>query len=293
MFLFVVSLTLTCCKTENACHNWDWEGCYELGVSEENNGNLEKAQEFFKLACKGGYQKSCSGAAELDLKKGRLEFRKGNLRAAKDYYRLACEANNYEGCHQLGFLEQEDKNPGVAREYLMLACNGQNAAACFKLGILEKGKPEAKEYLERACLSKESKACTALGFIEDENENFEEAKKYFKLGCDGKDRTSCTYFNVLTVEPHRKKSKSCARKSHVALRSLNRGQYSETPAIKEMRKACQAVCDLKDADSCHNLGLLEQMLRNVAAAKNYFQLACKYARLNSKDKYHKSCNWID
>lgn len=146
-----------CLKKElSSCHNFAYK------IQERDPQNTE-IKEYYRIACEGGYIRSCGNLANIERKLG-------NKENARKYYAKACdEISMY--CNDQGLLETEMQNT-----------------------------IEAMKAYRKACLQGQMLGCFNLGYEEDKQGNFEIAKKLYQQACSGGEHVGCHNLSILESE---------------------------------------------------------------------------------------------
>ena len=271
---------------QDKCDSGDSSECYNLGVFEQESGNVSRAKWFYEKACDGGVIGGC-----FDL--GILKEKSGNISKAKKLYQKACDGGLQLGCDNFRKLHS-----GNHHENPQDKCDSGDSSECFNLGNLEykngnisKAKRlwakgcgsnlwrRGRCYNRKACDGGDMSGCSRLGYLEKKSGNISKAKKLYQEACDGGDMSGCSRLGYLekksgNISKAKKLyQKACDAGEIKGCRSLGNLEY-KSGNISKAKRPYQKACDGGDMNGCLWLGYLEEESGNISKAKRPYQKAC-------------------
>ena len=162
----------SCVKDKNAA------GCYmaaySIDVSGDEDANLSKANELYKLACEAGDASGCGIVATMYA--GQRDGEKVDSDKEIFFHGRACDGGVASSCLALG--QKFDNGEGVAKDYA-----------------------KAASYYKKACERRDATACFNLGDMSETGEgiakDLKAASEYYGLSCDYGDDSGCAKFREL------------------------------------------------------------------------------------------------
>jgi TPR repeat protein len=218
---------------EKACAPANPRGCSALGFRVRENGDINKAETYYSMACAGNYEDSCETLeairkeiAEIKNKKeaqveqnrklcaegvrlscyqmGEYYYELGLFKYAIEDYIKACNGGYAPGCNGAGWVYRNNLNkPADAKKYYLLACDGGHPTACNRLGIIESNKgnqAEAAKFYTKACSAGNTTGCNNLAKLQIDYNSIAEARKYLNEACDSGSNAACQKLVALTKE---------------------------------------------------------------------------------------------
>lgn len=249
---------------EERCRKGETALCTSLGNmyrhGAEVTKDVDKAVEFYGLACSRGDSKSCHTLYQIGFADVRGKGTKQNLPRAVKSFTSACDGSAsgiYSGpaCHELANLHlkgnsvRKDASRGV--ELLHRGCNRSSRRACRDLGdILLEGSLVSKDVsaavaaYSNACegKDKDTKGCMQLGLLYSRGEQVKRdipaAAKYLTGGCTFPNQigTACYELAVLY------ETELAGKKSEEEIYNLHRVACDRAES-ERVGKACIAAAD--------------------------------------------------
>ena len=297
-------------ESQGTCSGGDFEDCFDLGqryrLGLGVQIDLDRAAEFYKLACDGEHAEGCERIRMLGFM-----YRDGDgvpqdsPRAAR-LFELACNGGDARACWLLAYMNEQGNgvpmDKELAAQMYERACKGGNAAGCSNLGYMyEEGegvpmdKERAAELYGQACDGASAVGCLWLGFQYRDGEGVPQdmarAAQLFGRACDGKDATGCRFLGF-RYRDGEGVPQDTSRAAQLFGRACDGGdaracwllaymteQGNGVPLDRERAaELYQQACDGGDASGCANLGHLyyrgEGVPLDRERAAELYQQAC-------------------
>ena len=297
-------------ESQDTCGDGDFEDCFELGqryrLGLGVQIDLDRAAEFYELACDGEHAEGCRLLRILGFM-----YRDGHgvphdsTRAAR-LFELACNGGDGRACWLFARMTEQGNGVTLDRERAVQlyqqACDGGDSTGCWSLGVLYRNGEGvdldlglAAAYFERACNGGNANGCSSLGYMYDEGEGVPvdpaRAAKLFEQACDGGDAYGCRRLGILhrdgegvLQDPKLAAElfgRACSSEDAIGCRILGY-MYAEGEGVPvdpaRAMELFEQACDSGDATGCWSLGYRYQSGNGVSvdlgrAAESY-QRSC-------------------
>ena len=297
-------------ESQDTCGDGDFEDCFELG---QRYGlglgvqiDLDRAAEFYELACDGEHAEGCRRLRMLGFM-----YRDGDgvtqdsTRAAR-LFELACNGGDGRACWLFARMTEQGNGVTLNRERAVQlyqqACDGGDSGGCWSLGVLYRNGEGvdldlglAAAYFERACNGGDADGCWALGSMYEEGEGVPmdraRAAELYKQACDGEHAGGCNQLGLLYRHGHGVRQdqaqaaelyhRACEGRAVAGCTNLGTLYYDGEGVRQDRARAAELFRRACDGDSmvgCHNLGLSYYNGHGVgqdrSVAASLFKKAC-------------------
>jgi TPR repeat protein len=294
-----------------ACQGGDATQCfvvgngYRTGMGGAPARNLDLAQKYLTLGCKGGNKSACKSLYDIGFIFQRGRGDRGekiakDRKRAMNIWTLGCQAGHGLSCTALGSVYEKGKvvpkDMAKALELYRAGCKDRSIRGCRKVGeLIQAGDPVAAlEFFEKSCDWKDSWACAGAGLIYLEGRGVEQdypvAAAYLIRSCD--------------KAPSKNSPQGCLALGGLYEKGLG-VEKDLAEAAKYYRRSC-AYKRMRLAEGCFKLARAYQMGRGVKAdgnaAHEYYGLACRLKLKKGCVEQHRnrckrlnipqSCAWL-
>lgn len=283
------------CRKGETSHCTSLGNMYRHGV--EVTKDVDKAIEFYGLACSRGDSKNCYYLYQIGFDDLRGKGTKQNMRRAVKAFTAACDGSAsgiYSGpaCHELAKLHikgksvQKDISRGVG--LLHRGCDRYSNPACRDLGdillegsLVSRDVPAAVAAYSKACdgKDKDNKACAQLGYLfskgEEVKRDVSAAATYLTEACTFPDRIGTACYELALLYD----SELMGKKSEEEIYNLYRVACDQADSGR-VGSACVAAAER------HLLG--KGAKKDPNAVSHYYSLGC---RLKDRESCRLSCEF--
>ena len=203
-------------ESHDTCGDGDLEDCFDLGqryrLGLGVQIDLDRAAEFYKLACDGEHAEGCERLRILGFM-----YRDGDgvpqdsTRAVR-LFELACNGGDGRACWLFARMTEQGNGVTLDRERAVQlyqqACDGGDSTGCWSLGVLYRNGEGvdldlglAAAYFERACDGGDVNGCWNLGSMYEDGEGVPldptRSAKLYKQACEGGAAYGCLTLGFL------------------------------------------------------------------------------------------------
>ena len=273
-------------ESQGTCSGGDFEDCFDLGqryrLGLGVQIDLDRAAEFYKLACDGEHAEGCERIRMLGFM-----YRDGDgvpqdsTRAAR-LFELACNGGDGRACWLFASMTEQGKGVTLDRERAVQlyqqACDGGDSTGCWSLGVLYRNGEGvdldlglAAAYFERACDGGDVNGCWNLGSMYEEGEGVPldpaRAAKMFEQACESGAAYGCLRLGLLhrdgvgVLQDSKRAAelfgRACEGEQALGCRFLG-SMYEEGEGVSvdpaRAMELFERACDSEDASGCFALG---------------------------------------
>ena len=297
-------------ESQDTCGDGDLEDCFDLGqryrLGLGVQIDLDRAAEFYKLACNGEHAEGCERLRRLAFMYRDGDGVPQDATRAAQLFELACNGGDERACWLFARMTEQGNGVTLDRERAVQlyqqACDGGDADGCWSLGVLYRNGEGldldlglAAGYFERACNGGDADSCWNLGSMYEDGEgvpvDLTRAAKLFEQACDGGAAYGCLRLGFLhrdgegvLQDPKLAAElfgRACSSEDAIGCRYLGY-MYEDGEGVPvdpaRAMELFEQSCDNGDARGCWSLGYRYQSGNGVSVdlgrAAESFERAC-------------------